>query len=57
MAGHRPNRGCRSYLPICGYAHPGVPISAGLLGLLNSFRMMREPEAPPAAPGTTPGLL
>ncbi|MEU1521370.1 hypothetical protein ABZ413_04095 [Nocardia rhamnosiphila] len=33
------------------------PILAGLVGLLNSFRMMREPEAPPAAPGTTPGLL
>ncbi|MGU3585549.1 MFS transporter [Rhodococcus sp. C26F] len=34
-----------------------VPILAGLLGLLNSFRMMREPDAPPAAPGAAPGLL
>ncbi|MGQ4601572.1 MFS transporter [Nocardia sp. R6R-6] len=34
-----------------------VPILAGLLGLLNSFRMMREPDTPPAALGTTPGLL
>lgn len=34
-----------------------VPILAGLLGLLNSFRMLREPDAPPAAPGTTSGLL
>ncbi|MGX7723796.1 MFS transporter [Rhodococcus pyridinivorans] len=34
-----------------------VPILTGLLGLLNSFRMMREPDAPPAAPGAAPGLL
>ncbi len=34
-----------------------VPILTGLLGLLNSFRMMHEPDAPPAAPGAAPGLL
>lgn len=46
--------------PICRYVDMRIragPILAGLVGLLNSFRMMREPEAPPAAPGTTPGLL
>lgn len=34
-----------------------VPILAGLLGLLTSFRMMREPDAPPAASGAPPGML
>ena len=34
-----------------------VPILAGLLGLLNSFRMIRQPDAPPSAPGASPGLL
>ncbi|WP_109522603.1 MULTISPECIES: MFS transporter [Nocardia] len=34
-----------------------VPILAGLLGLLTSFRMIRRPDAPPATPDVTPGLL
>lgn len=34
-----------------------VPILAGLLGLLASFRMLREPDTPPAPQGATAGLL
>ncbi|WAL49076.1 MULTISPECIES: MFS transporter [Rhodococcus] len=43
--------------PIALQAALLVPILAGLLGLLNSFRMMRQPDAPPAAPGAAAGLL